>query len=127
MINNQTSKIEKKDLAAILQNHKSEALKNSVKKYEEAPKLIDTTWHNYEYDAHEIPGICIISQTRVSDYNQMCDSKTNIFLIGKNIETAVYLHDNKDSQYKIAEYSRGETPEKAYDSLIKRLQEERSN
>ena len=120
---NQTPKLGRKDLATILQNHKAEALKSSDAKLKELPSKIDTGWFSPEYDAYKIPGVCIISQIRVSDYQQMLDSHSNLLVTGRNIETSVYLHDSNDNKYHLVEFSREETPEKAYDSLIKRLEE----
>jgi hypothetical protein len=116
---NQTGKIERKDLAGILQNHKSAILKDSQKKYDETSNRIDSYWHDLKYDAYQIDKICIVSQMRLSGWNMQ---KESILFSGMNIEAACYAYDNKNNQYKLFEFSRGETPEKAYDSLIKRLE-----
>jgi len=115
----QIGKISKKDLASLLQNHRSEVLKNSQERLEETEKRIDAFWHDLEYDAYQIADTCLVSQLKVSGYSM--STEQNIFLHGKKIETAVYLK-NENKQFEFFEYARGETPEKAYDSLIDRLQ-----
>ena len=118
---NQNGAMGKKDLVALLQNHRAEALKDSQKKYEEASNdVLLATWHNCRFDKYEVPGIYIVTQLRISSYNQMLDS-SNMFLSGKGIQTDVFLYDSKDKEYKQFEFGRGETPESAYDSMIERL------
>lgn len=112
------AELKRKDLAAILENHKPEILKDSDKKYDETSKRIDAYWHDLEYDAYQIDKVCIVAQMKLSGWNMQ---KENILLSSMNIETAIYTLDKTDNQYKLFEFSRGETPEKAYDNLVEKL------
>ena len=111
----------RKDLVNILQNHKSAALKDSQKRYEDAAKRIDACWNDVEYDAYQINNVCLITQLRISGWGMV---EENFFMKGKYVEAAVSTYDSKDGKYNLAEYGRGDTPKKAYNHLIERLQKD---
>jgi hypothetical protein len=97
-------------------------LKDSQKKYEKALTRLDAYWNDITYDAYQVDNVFGVSQLKISGYSQEREVMDNYPVKGKNIETAVHLYDKEDKQFKLVEYARGETPEKAYDNLIERLQ-----